>query len=188
MYRSFGKRAFDVLWAVCSLLFLSPLLLLVSLVILLTDPGPLLFSHQRIGRNGVPFRFYKFRSMPVGTSIVPSDRLGKVQLTPVGWLIRRTNIDELPQLLNILWGDMSIVGPRPPLPDQIELIDLRRQNGALDLRPGLTGLAQVLSFNGMRVEQKAALDGLYARSVSLSFDLVVIFKTFFYLFKSPPIY
>jgi len=188
MYQSLGKRFFDVLCAACSLVLLSPLIVAVSLAILLFDPGPLLFSHERIGRNGVPFRFYKFRSMPVGTPKVPSDRLGDVRLTPIGRFIRRTNIDELPQLINILKGDMSVVGPRPSLPDQLELIDLRRLNGSLALRPGLTGLAQVRSFNGMSHEQKAAFDSEYARSISLLFDLVIIYQTFIYLFTPPPTY
>ncbi len=188
MYQAFGKRLFDVLWAACSLFLLSPLLLVVALAILFYDPGPVLFSHQRIGKKGVPFRFYKFRSMPIGTPKVPSDRLCEIRLTLVGRLIRRTNIDELPQLFNILKGDMSVVGPRPPLVGQVELIDLRRQNGSLALRPGLTGLAQVRSFSGMSIEQKAAFDAAYSRSVSLSFDLGIIVQTFFYLFRSPPVY
>jgi O-antigen biosynthesis protein WbqP len=188
MYKAFGKRLFDVVWAVCSIILLSPFLLMVSLAILLFDPGPVLFSHQRIGRNSVPFRFYKFRSMPVDTPKVPSDRLGDVRLTIIGRFIRRTNIDELPQLFNILKGDMSVVGPRPPLLDQVELVDLRCQNGSLALRPGLTGLAQIRSFNGMSVRQKAAFDAAYAQSVSLAFDLAIIFQTVFYLFRSPPVY
>jgi len=188
MYQSFGKRLFDILWAACSLVLLSPLILVVSLAILLFDPGPLLFSHERIGRNGVPFRFYKFRSMPVGTPKVPSHRLGEICLTPIGSFIRRTNIDELPQLINILKGDMSVVGPRPPLPDQLGLITLRHQNGSLVLRPGLTGLAQIRSFNGMSYEQKAAYDAAYATSLSIFLDLGIIFQTISYLFRPPPIY
>ena len=146
MYQAFGKRLFDVVWSLIFIIVLSPLFLVVSLAILLFDTGPVLFCHQRIGRNGVPFRFYKFRSMPVGTPKVASDRLGQVRLTFVGKIIRRTSIDELPQLFNILVGDMSVVGPRPPLPDQSELVTLRRRNGSLLLRPGLTGLAQIRSF------------------------------------------
>ena len=126
--------------------------------------------------------------MPVGTPKVPSDRLGDVQLTPIGRFIRRTNIDELPQLLNILKGDMSVVGPRPPLLDQVELVNLRRQNGSLALMPGLTGLAQVRSFSGMSIHQKAEFDADYCRLISLSFDLSIIIQTVFYLFRPPPIY
>ena len=188
MYQVYGKRLFDVLWAVCSLILLSPLLIMVTFSILLFNPGPVLFCHQRVGRNGLLFRFYMFRSMPIGTPKVPSDRLGDMRLTLIGRLIRRTNIDELPQLLNILRGDMSVVGPRPPLSDQVELINLRRENGSLGLRPGLTGLAQVHSFNGMSVSQKAALDAAYSQSVSLVLDLRIILQTIVYLFKSPPVY
>ena len=188
MYISFGKRLFDVVCSLTSIFLLSPLLLIVSLAILLFDPGPVLFSHHRIGRYGHPFRFYKFRSMPVGTPKVSSDRLGNVHLTLVGRLIRRTSIDELPQLFNILIGDMSVVGPRPPLLDQSDLVELRRQNGSLSLRPGLTGLAQIRSFNGMSFREKASLDGEYSQNVSLSVDLAIIFQTFAYILKPPPIY
>ena len=188
MYRLYGKRLFDVVWATCSLVVLSPLLIIVVCLILLYDPGPVLFSHKRVGRNGFLFRFYKFRSMPVDTPKVPSDCLGDVQLTFIGKFIRRTNIDELPQLFNILKGDMSIVGPRPPLPDQVELISLRRKNGSLDLRPGLTGLAQIRSFSGMNYSQKAFFDGQYANSYGLMLDLRIIIETVAYLFKPPPVY
>jgi O-antigen biosynthesis protein WbqP len=188
VYQVFGKRLFDILWAVCSLLFLFPLLLVVALAIVIFDPGPVLFTHYRVGRDGKQFLFYKFRSMPVGTPAVPSDRLGEVRLSPIGRFIRRTNIDELPQLLNILKGDMSVVGPRPSLLDQTELINRRRSNGSLDLRPGLTGLAQIRAFNGMSLKEKSEFDAIYARSVSLSFDLSIVIQTVFYLFSSPPVY
>lgn len=188
MYQVYGKRLFDVVWAVCFLVLLSPLLMMVTFSILVFDPGPVLFSHHRVGRNGLLFRFYKFRSMPIGTPKVPSDCLADVQLTFIGRFIRRTNIDELPQLFNILKGDMSVVGPRPPLSDQLELISLRRENGSLGLRPGLTGLAQVRSFNGMSNRQKAALDAAYTESFSLLLDLRIIFQTIIYLFKAPPVY
>ena len=187
MYENLGKRLFDVIWSAFFLLLLSPLFLLVSGLILLFDPGPVLFSQLRVGRNGVPFRIYKFRSMPVNTPSVPSNQLGYVRISRIGKLIRRTSIDELPQLYNILVGDMSVVGPRPPLHDQVELVTLRRQNGSLRLRPGLTGLAQIRAFNGMSFEQKASFDADYAVSVSFFVDFSIICQTISYLFKAPPV-
>ncbi len=152
------------------------------------DPGPVLFKQQRVGCKGINFWFYKFRSMPVTTGDIASDQIGKVKLTWIGKVIRRTNLDELPQLLNILKGDMSVVGPRPPIPNQEELVAIRRRNGALVIRPGLTGLAQINSFDGMSVADKANFDEIYAKRITLLSDLKIIFSTFRYLLKSPPIY
>ena len=188
MYRRGLKRAFDIAFAVAALAILAPLLLAVAVAIKISDPGPVLFRQRRVGAQGRMFDFYKFRSMPVDTADLPSDRLGEVRLSRVGRLIRRTNIDELPQLWNVLKGDMSLVGPRPPIASQTELIALRRANGALDCRPGLTGWAQVNAFDGMSVPQKAALDGEYAAGVSLLKDVSIILRTFGYLLKPPPRY
>lgn len=188
MYSDFGKRWFDVVFALTAILAFLPVLVFIALLIKLYDPGPVIFRQKRTGLNGDVFDFYKFRSMPVNTGNIPSDQLGGVKLTWVGKFIRRTNVDELPQLVNILKGDMSIVGPRPPLPTQCELIEYRRQNGALFCRPGLTGLAQISSFNGMKVIEKADFDGRYSRSISFRNDLMIIFKTFGYLLKPPPVY
>lgn len=188
MYASFGKRALDLIAAAGALLVLSPLLLLVALLIRVFDPGPAIFRQQRVGKDGTPFTLYKFRSMPVNTGDIPSAGISAVRLAWTGKVIRRTNLDELPQLVNILKGDMSIVGPRPPLQSQSDLIDFRRANGALACRPGLTGWAQVNSFDGMSNAEKARLDGEYAARLSLAFDLRVILRTFAYLAKPPPKY
>lgn len=182
------KRAIDVTGAIFALIILSPLLLIVSILIKTFDKGPLIFFQQRIGRNGKAFRFYKFRSMPVNTGDIPSDKIGEIKLTWIGRLIRRTSIDELPQLINILKGDMSIVGPRPAIRSQESLIQLRKSNRSIELRPGLTGLAQVNSFDGMKVEQKAEFDGKYFVEISFFADVKIVLKTFVYLFKEPPVY
>jgi O-antigen biosynthesis protein WbqP len=188
MYIIFGKRCLDVSLSFLAILLLSPIFLITSLLIKIFDPGPIIFCQQRIGLCGSSFEFYKFRSMPLNTGDVPSDKIGQVQLTWIGRFIRRSNIDELPQLFNILKGDMSIVGPRPPLGSQTELIELRQKNGSIRCRPGLTGLAQVSSFNGMKVSEKAEFDAHYANSISFNKDILIIFKTFSYLMKPPPVY
>ena len=164
------------------------MMVVVAILIKLFDYGPIIFSQMRVGRDGCSFKIYKFRSMPVKTGDIPSNQIGSVKLTWLGWLIRRTNIDELPQLYNILLGDMSFVGPRPSIRSQTELMELRLQNGALRCRPGLTGLSQVCAFNDMTSAQKAALDGTYSQSITFLGDLKIILRTVGYLFTPPPVY
>lgn len=163
-------------------------MLTIVLLVKFFDPGPIFFKQYRVGRDGVKFQFYKFRSMPVNTGDIPSDKVGEIELTWIGRFIRRSNLDELPQLLNILKGDMSVVGPRPPIPNQQKLIDIRMKNGSIEFRPGLTGLAQIKSFDGMSVVQKAEYDGLYAKNISFWSDIKIILNTFTYLLKPPPVY
>jgi O-antigen biosynthesis protein WbqP len=183
-----GKRVLDVLLSGLAVAGLSPFLALIAVAVWLEDRGPALFRQRRVGRNDLSFELLKFRSMPVGTATVPSPDAALLRLTRVGRIIRRLNLDELPQLLNIMTGEMSIVGPRPALPSQADLLDLRRANEAIRLRPGLTGLAQVNAYDGMPVTAKAAHDGEYAQRVSLGLDLWIIFRTFAYLFRRPPVY
>lgn len=182
------KRFFDVLLAVFLLVFLSPVLLLVAIIIKLQDGGPAIFRQKRIGRDGKEFLFFKFRSTPVSTPNVESHEIKKLQITPFGKFIRRTNLDELPQFYNVLKGDMSFIGPRPPIPTQIDLIEMRRRNGALSIQPGLTGWAQVNAYDGMSSEQKASFDGEYAQRLSLAIDLQILLKTIVYFTKKPPTY
>ena len=188
MYGLFFKRTIDVAAAATVLLLISPLLLLVAALIKLEDGGPVLFRQTRVGRGGGPFIIYKFRSMPVGTPNLPSAVAGELKLTRVGRVIRRTNVDELPQLWNILKGDMSLIGPRPALPSQESLVTLRRQSGIGGLRPGLTGLAQVNSYDGMPEVEKVDWDTRYARSMSFAKDCAIVLRTFVYLLKRPPAY
>ena len=142
MYQRFGKRALDVLLAGLATVALSPLLAVVGLAIRLEDGSPVIYRQQRTGRRGEPFTILKFRSMPTNTAVATSATMATATITNVGRITRRTNIDELPQLFNILRGDMSIVGPRPPLGGQDTLIAKRREGPAWHVRPGLTGLAQ----------------------------------------------
>lgn len=182
------KRSFDIIISICCLVFPAPILLLIALLIKLQDGGPVIFVQKRVGRGGKLFNFYKFRSMPVNTVNVPSSEIGKIKITALGRVFRRTNLDELPQMYNILIGDMSFIGPRPPIPSQIDLIELRRENRSLDIRPGLTGWAQVNSYDSMPVEVKAAFDGEYARNIGFCMDVKIILRTFIYLTKKPPTY
>jgi len=182
------KRIIDVVLASCLLVCLSPIYIVLGIVIRLQDGGPAIFKQMRIGKRGVPFKFYKFRSMPLSTPIVESKDTTKLQITPFGKFIRRTNLDELPQFYNVLKGDMSFIGPRPPIPQQFELIELRKNNGAINLSPGLTGWAQVNSFDGMTVEQKAKFDGEYGMKISFLVDCIILFRTALYFTKKPPTY
>jgi len=188
LYCRGGKRALDLVLATGALVMLSPLLLIIALAVWLEDRGPALFRQARVGRDGEAFALLKFRSMPVGTANLPSSIASGLRVTRVGFVLRRTNLDELPQLLNILTGEMSIVGPRPALASQADLLALRRANGASGLRPGLTGLAQIRAYDGMPVEEKAACDGKYANEASLAMDCAIICRTFGYLLHRPPVY
>lgn len=188
IYRRYGKRCLDLAIATCMLVITSPILFLTAVAIRLEDGRPVLYRHQRVGRDGVAFECLKFRSMPLGTSALPSADSASLDLTRVGHLIRRTNIDELPQLVNVVRREMSIVGPRPPLRSQSSLVELRRMSGALACQPGLTGLAQVSSYDSMPESEKAALDAEYAERVSLATDLSILLRTIPYMAKPPPRY
>ena len=188
LYTRAGKRALDLVASSAALVVLLPLLAITALLVRAYDGGPAVFRQVRSGRHGRAFVLLKFRSMPVDSAVLPSDQAQGLRLTPIGGFIRRTNIDELPQLLNVLVGDMSLVGPRPALPAQTHLLALRARNGAIHCKPGLTGLAQVCSFDGMSTEAKAAFDGEYASNVSLVLDLSIVLRTFLYLLRRPPVY
>jgi O-antigen biosynthesis protein WbqP len=188
LYPTLGKRMLDMMLASLALVVLAPVLILVAAAVRIEDGGPAMFRQRRSGRHGDTFTLLKFRSMPVGSANLPSSAADGLRLTRVGALIRRCNLDELPQLLNILAGDMSLVGPRPALPSQADLLALRRENGAISCRPGLTGLAQVKSYDGMPVSRKAEYDGDYAREVSFLLDCSIILRTFRYLTRRPPVY
>jgi len=187
-YRRHGKRVMDVVLATAGLIVSAPLALAVAGAVALESGLPVLFVQDRVGQGGRVFRLMKFRSMALGTPDVPSSEVGVLEVTRVGAVIRRLNLDELPQLLNVLRGDMILVGPRPALPSQKDLIALRRKGGAEEVKPGLTGLAQVNSFDGMSAETKARYDNEYAASVSLVGDLRIFPQTLRYLMSPPPVY
>lgn len=187
-YYLFIKRSCDIVLSVLLIFLLTPVYLILAMVIFVQDGGPPIFRQKRVGRNGLEFLFYKFRSMPVNMPNVESNEAQKLQVTIFGKFIRRTNLDELPQFYNVLKGDMSFIGPRPPIVTQTDLINLRRLNGSLKLRPGMTGWAQVNSYNGMSVIEKAKFDGEYASKISFGFELLILYETALYFTKKPPIY
>lgn len=173
------KRFFDiVLAAMAGVIFLLPLLL-AALLVKLTSRGPVLYWSERVGRQNRIFKMPKFRSMRVGTPALATHLLNNPEawLTPVGNFLRKSSLDELPQLWSILCGDMSFVGPRPALFNQHDLIALRTQYGVDKLVPGLTGWAQVNGRDELPIPQKVALDVEYLRCRSFRFDLKIIFLT-----------
>ena len=188
MYRSGGKRSLDFVVSAIGLVITAPICLVIAIAIRIDDGGAAVFTQERVGRSWHLFRIHKFRSMPVGNANVPSAHADALPITRVGRFLRRSNLDELPQLVNVLMGTMSLVGPRPALPSQVELIELRRSNGAMAVLPGLTGLAQVNGYDGMPDEIKAGFDGEYAEGISLRTDILIMLRTLGYLLKPPPRY
>jgi O-antigen biosynthesis protein WbqP len=174
------KRLFDLLLAIFAALLLSVPVLLVALAVRLTSRGPVLYWSDRVGRNNKPFKMPKFRSMRVGTPAVATHLLAypDVWLTPIGSFLRKTSLDELPQLWSILVGEMSFVGPRPALFNQHDLIALRTEQGVHVLLPGLTGWAQVNGRDALSIPDKVKLDLAYLQRMGFWFDIKVLWFTF----------
>lgn len=174
-----SKRIFDIVVAMLAGMILLPPMLATALIVKLTSRGPVLYWSERVGRHNVLFKMPKFRSMRVGTPAVATHLLNNpdAYLTPVGRFLRRSSLDELPQLWCILKGDMSFVGPRPALFNQYDLMALRSSHGVDELVPGLTGWAQINGRDELPIPQKVALDVQYLRRRSFRFDLKIIFLT-----------
>ena len=180
MYLRYGKRAVDFSLALAGLIGLGWLLAGVALLVRLTSPGPALFRQRRMGRNQKEFEILKFRTMRVDTPRdMPTHLLADPEryVTPLGRWLRRTSLDELPQLFNILKGEMALIGPRPALWNQYDLIAGRELYGVNRLRPGLTGWAQVNGRDEIPLAKKIRLDAKYARRISWRFDLKIFFMT-----------
>lgn len=173
------KRVLDLFLALVALMLLCVPLLGVALLVRLTSRGPALYWSDRVGKNNVIYRMPKFRSMLLDTPAVATHLLNNPQsyLTPIGSFLRKSSLDELPQLWSIIKGDMSFVGPRPALFNQDDLIALRTQYGVDKLLPGLTGWAQINGRDELPIPQKVALDVEYMKRQSLWFDLEIIFLT-----------
>jgi exopolysaccharide biosynthesis polyprenyl glycosylphosphotransferase len=184
------KRIFDIIFSLLALMFLSPLLLVVAVWIKFDSPGPIIFKQKRVGKDGEEFVFYKFRSMREGAEDELEDlrehnEKGEVifkikedpRITKIGKFIRRTSIDELPQLINVLKSDMSIVGPRPPLPGEVEKYNTY-QKQRLAIKGGLTCYWQVSGRSRLSFEEWVDLDIKYIKDCSFFVDLKIIFRTF----------
>lgn len=180
------KRVFDLAIAIPALFLLSPVLAILALSIRVSSTGPALFRQQRLGRHGVPFSLYKFRSMSIdapdlrnadGSAFSSSQ---DPRVTPLGRILRASSLDELPQLLNVLQGDMSLVGPRPDQVDQLRFYTPEERR-KLDVKPGLTGLAQISGRNSISWEQRKALDVKYVEIQSTALDLQILLRTIPYV-------
>ncbi|MBC2722198.1 sugar transferase [Desulfosporosinus sp.] len=173
------KRCTDVLFGFLLLIILSPLLIIIALVIKLDSKGPALFCQKRIGRNNREFVFYKFRSMRTETPDVATHLLKDPQsfITPVGKFLRKSSLDELPQLLNIIKGDMTFIGPRPALYNQYDLIEMRTKCGVHTLRPGVSGWAQVNGRDCLELSEKVDYDLYYLEHHNVALDIKILFFT-----------
>ena len=173
-----GKRLLDIVAVGLLLICLAPVLLMAAMLVKLTSPGPVLFVQSRAGRHASEFRLYKFRTMRGDRRPNPKERvpLDHPEITFVGWFLRRFKIDELPQLLNVLKGDMSLIGPRPTLPDQVAVYDeFRRQR--LLVRPGITGLAQVNSNATVPWDERILFDIAYVQRCRFTMDMGILLRT-----------
>lgn len=175
------KRFFDFFASLILLIVLSPLFLIVSLIIIIDDGVPVIFSQPRVGKGNELFNIYKFRTMKNGTRNVASGNLEESGdcITKSGRFLRRTSIDEFPQLVNILTGKMSFVGPRPLIPEEKEIRELREKYNVYSVRPGMTGLAQINGRDNLTDEEKAEFDRQYVEKHTIMLDIEIMFKTVF---------
>lgn len=181
------KRVIDIVISGLAIVVLSPVLLLIAIAIKLDSKGPVLFKQKRVGKNKSHFMIYKFRSMYVDTpSDMPTHLLKDptAMITKVGAFLRKTSLDELPQLFNIFKGEMAIVGPRPALWNQYDLIEERDKYSANNIRPGLTGWAQINGRDELEIDEKSKLDGYYVKNMSFGLDVKCFFGTFLSVAKS----
>ncbi|WP_343221544.1 sugar transferase [Mesorhizobium silamurunense] len=173
------KRAFDLIIAAVMLALTSPIVLVAMLAIRATSPGPAVFSQPRVGREGALFSCYKLRTMHRDTPSLPTHEAPAGSVTAVGKVLRATKIDELPQLWNVLEGEMSLVGPRPCLPTQTELIGHRQRLGVLAALPGMTGLAQIKGIDMSDPKLCAETDAAYLKAASIGHDVRILLATLY---------
>jgi O-antigen biosynthesis protein WbqP len=183
------KRLFDLFFGFFLLLLLAIPMLIIALLIRITSKGPSLYWSNRVGKNNIIFRMPKFRSMLINTPEVATHILEdpNLYLSPIGTFLRRTSIDELPQLFSVIKGDMSFVGPRPALFNQQDLIELRTNMGLAGLIPGVTGWAQVNGRDQISIQEKVNLDLVYLKGKSFWFDVKILLKTIIKVVKNPDI-
>lgn len=187
MYQKYAKRLIDLLLSACAIVALSPVYLLICIAIVVDDPGPVFFRQKRVGIHKTHFLILKFRTMKVSTpKDVPTHLLENPEqyITRVGKFLRKTSLDELPQIFQIFTGKMAIIGPRPALWNQFDLIAERDKYGANDVRPGLTGWAQINGRDELPIDVKARFDGEYVKNLSFAFDCKCFFGTIRSVLKS----
>jgi O-antigen biosynthesis protein WbqP len=187
MIYSLFKRFYDTVLSFIGLIVLSPLFIILIILIKIDSKGPILFKQKRIGRHKKHFYILKFRTMRIDTpKDTPTHLLENPQqwITKLGKFLRKTSLDELPQIINIFKGDMSIIGPRPALWNQFDLIEERDQYGVHNLYPGLTGYAQINGRDELPIKEKAKLDGYYVKHISLWLDIKIFFGTIITIFTS----
>ena len=180
MYQKFGKRMLDIILSGCGIVLLAPVYLILAVAIKVDDPGPIFFRQKRVGLHKSHFNIMKFRTMKMETPRdMPTHLLENPEqyITRVGKVLRKTSLDELPQIFQILTGKMSIIGPRPALWNQFDLIEERDKYGANDVRPGLTGWAQINGRDELPIDVKARFDGEYVEKLSFAFDCKCFFGT-----------
>jgi lipopolysaccharide/colanic/teichoic acid biosynthesis glycosyltransferase len=180
MYRTYYKRVFDIVLSLFGIIVLSPVLITIAIAIVIDNPGPVIFKQKRIGLNKKLFRIWKFRSMKMSTPHdMPTHMLENPEqyITRVGRVLRKTSADELLQIFHILSGKMSIIGPRPALWNQDDLIAERDKYGANDVTPGLTGWAQVNGRDAIDIVEKARLDGEYVKNLTFKMDWTCLWIT-----------
>ena len=180
MYQKFGKRFLDIVLSGCGIVVLAPVYLVIAAAIKMDDPGPVFFRQKRVGIHKGHFQILKFRTMKMETpKDTPTHLLENPEqyITRVGKFLRKASLDELPQIFQIFTGDMSIIGPRPALWNQFDLIEERDKYGANDVRPGLTGWAQINGRDELPIDVKARLDGEYVENISFLFDCRCFFGT-----------
>lgn len=180
MYKKYIKRLVDIILSLSGLILASWLYLIIIIAIRIDDPGPVFFGQKRVGEGKTYFKLWKFRSMKMSTPHdVPTHLLENPEqyITRMGRFLRRTSLDEIPQLWNILVGEMSVIGPRPALWNQYDLIEERDKYGANDVKPGLSGWAQICGRDELEIEDKARLDGEYIQKMSFLFDCRCFFGT-----------
>ncbi len=186
------KRVVDIIVSLCGLIILSPLLAIVVLIIKFDSPGPAFFRQKRIGKDNKIFIIYKFRTMKIDTPDVAKEVLLNkgisLYMTRIGPCLRKSLIDEIPQLINVLKGDMSLVGPRPALYNQYDLIEMRTKVGVHTVRPGMTGWAIIVGGEDLSLDEKVKADEYYLKNMSFMFDLKIILMTFGLFRKTKGIY
>ncbi|MFT9123904.1 MAG: sugar transferase [Leuconostoc mesenteroides] len=179
IYKNYIKKIFDLLMATFLIIVLLPVLLVVYIILRVTTDDTVIYKQDRVGQYGKVFQIYKFRTMPKNTPILVGKQRAKIRnrVSKFARFLRSTSIDELPQLVNVIKGDMSLIGPRPVVLQEVALIQLREKSGANSVKPGLTGLAQVNGRKQLNNIEKAKFDAMYADHVTFKADILIVLRT-----------